>query len=84
MYYSVHSLLIHIQYHIINSPHLWQVVESRHGNNLFGYLKGGVPLSVEYKVLSHSLEDWLRAAPHLQTVLHDGADQLRVALPQPP
>lgn len=80
-----HSLLIYVQYfNIINSPHLWQIVESPHGNNLFGYLKGGVPLTMAYKVLSHSLEDRLRAAPHLQTVLHDGADQLRIALPHPP
>lgn len=71
-------------YNIINSPHLWQIVESPHGNNLFSYLKGGMLLSMAYKVLSHSLEDQLRATPHLQTVLHDGADQLRIALPQPP
>lgn len=66
------------------SPHLWQIVESPHGNNLFGYLEGGVSLSMAYEVLSHSLEDWLGAAPHLQTVLHNGADQLRITPSQPP
>lgn len=69
---------------MIGRAHLWQIVESPHGNNLFGDLKGGVPLSMANKVLSHGLEDWLRAAPHLQTVFHDGADQLRLTLTQPP
>lgn len=66
------------------SPHLGKIVESSHGDNLFGDLKGGVILSVVNKVLSHGLEDGLRATSHLQTVLHDGADQLRIALPEPP
>lgn len=64
--------------------YLWQVVESPHGNDLFCYLRGGMPLSIAHKVLSHGLKDGLRAAPHQQTVLHDNADQLRITLSQPP
>lgn len=64
--------------------HLWQVVESPHRDDLLGNLQGGVLLPPPHKVLRHGLEDGLGAAPRLQAVLHDCADELWIALLQPP